>query len=87
MQNETWILGIYLPDRGNEAVLVQSVLTKFGCSIRTRLGLHNVTDGYCPGSGLIILELTGDITECMKLENELLRIEGVEVKKMTFTPV
>jgi len=85
MKKETWILGIYLSNRMNEASRVQSILTKFGCSIKTRLGLHEVTDSYCDTAGLMLLELTGDINECMKLENELLQIEGLEVKKMIFT--
>ena len=81
---ELWILGIYLTDRIKEAVEVQYVLTKFGCSIKTRLGLHDFSDDNSSRSGLMILELTGDIDECIKLENELLRIEGVDVKKMVF---
>jgi hypothetical protein len=64
---------------------VQSVLTKFGCSIKTRLGLHEVTNDYCATSGIMILELTGDVAECQKLEHELMEIENVEVKKMVFT--
>ncbi len=82
--NETWILGIRISDREHEVSLVQNVLTKFGCSIRTRLGLHEVKDGYCAPGGLILLELTGDPSEFIKLENELLSIEGLDVKKMVF---
>jgi hypothetical protein len=85
MNKETWILGIYISDRMKKSNQVQSILTKFGCSIKTRLGLHEVTEGYCSTSGIMILELTGDITECRKLENELLMLENVEVKKMVFT--
>jgi len=84
MKNEIWVLGIYISDRMKDSKHVQSVLTKFGCSIKTRLGVHEVTDDYCATSGIIILELTGDISECQKLENELLRLENVEVKKMVF---
>ena len=87
MKNEIWVLGIYISDRIKETKRVQSVLTKFGCSIKTRLGLHEVTDDYCATSGMIILELTGDLVECQKLENELLRLESVEVKKMVFKQV
>ena len=85
MKTEIWILGIYISDRMKESQKVQSVLTKFGCSIKTRLGLHEVTDDYCATSGIMILELTGDVDECRKLENELLKIEHVDVKKMVFT--
>jgi len=85
MKTEIWILGIYISDRMKESKQVQSVLTKFGCSIKTRLGLHEVTDDYCATSGILILELTGDVAEYKKLENELLKLEHVEVKKMVFT--
>jgi hypothetical protein len=84
MKKEMWILGIQITGRENAVSEVQSVLTKFGCSIKTRLGLHNATsDGYGP-QGLILLELTGDITEFYKLENELLALAGVNVRKMVF---
>jgi len=82
---ESWILGINITDRMKEVNAVQSVLSKFGCSIRTRLGLNKTNSGQKPGSGLIILELLGDVNEYYKLENELCKIEGIEVKKMIFT--
>ena len=85
MKKEIWILGLYISDRMKESGQVQSILTTFGCSVKTRLGLHEVSDDYCAESGIMILELTGDLTECQKLENELLKLENVEVKKMVFT--
>ena len=78
------ILGLYITDRVKEAIKVQDVLTKFGCSIKTRLGLHEVQEDFCSSNGLIILELIGNSEEMEKLENELLKIEGLEVQKMTF---
>lgn len=81
---EIRVLGVYISDRLDAAKLVQAILTKFGCSIKTRLGLHEVIDELCSTSGLILLELTGDVNEATKLENELLKIEGVQVEKMTF---
>jgi hypothetical protein len=32
----------------------------------------------------MLLELTGDMQECLRLENELLELEGVDVQKMVF---
>jgi hypothetical protein len=81
---EIWILGIHVSDRVKKAELIQPVLTKFGCTIRTRLGLHDVTEDFSSPTGMILLELTGDPKEFVKLENELLRIDGLEVKKMIF---
>ena len=82
---EIWILGVHITDRVQEVSEVQAILTKFGCTIKTRLGLHEVKDDFCARSGLIILELTGSQEEFIKLENELLKINGLEVKKMVFT--
>ncbi len=82
--NELRVLGVYISDRLDAAQLVQKTLTKFGCSIKTRLGLNEVVDDFCSNSGLILLELTGDLNEAIKLENELLKIDGVQVEKMVF---
>jgi hypothetical protein len=81
---EIRVLGVYINHRLEAAKQVQAILTKFGCSIKTRLGLHEVIDDMCSTSGLILLELTGDTNEALKLENELLKIEGVQVEKMIF---
>jgi hypothetical protein len=81
---EIWVLGINITDRVGSVALVQNVLAKFGCSIRTRLGLHNTDTSACAGSGLILLELYGDPFEFYKLENDLLMIAGIEVRKMVF---
>ena len=79
-----WVLGVYVSDRVEKINLIQPVLTKFGCSIKTRLGLHEANDEVCSKNGLMILELSGDPSEFIKLENELLKIEGLDVKKMVF---
>ncbi|HAN18743.1 MAG: hypothetical protein A2X13_13025 [Bacteroidetes bacterium GWC2_33_15] len=84
MAKETRILGVLITDRQKEAGKVQAVLTKFGCSIKTRLGLHEVSDDLCSTSGLLLLELTGDLSEMDKLEKELKTIAGTQTQKMIF---
>ena len=81
---EIWVLGVHISDRVHKINLIQPILTKFGCSIKTRLGLHENDGENCSPNGLMILELSGDPTEFTKLESELLLIEGLEVKKMVF---
>lgn len=81
---ETRIIGLRLANTVERAPQVQEILTKFGCCIRTRLGLHDTGEDQSDSSGLILLELSGDVSEYVKLENELLKIEGAEVQKMTF---
>jgi len=81
---DIWILGVYIPDRSQKIEEVQNLLTKFGCTIKTRLGLHELNDDICSKGGIILLELTGEVNEFRKLEKELLNIEGLTVKKMIF---
>lgn len=82
--NEIVVLGIYIYERSKNASAVQSLLTQFGCSIKTRLGLHEVIDNYCSNSGLILIELTGDKKEMETLEQELRKLSEIEIQKMVF---
>ncbi|MCK9205194.1 MAG: hypothetical protein M0P58_12275 [Bacteroidales bacterium] len=81
---ERWIIGIQITDRIHDVSELQAILTKFGCSIKTRLGLHEVQGDFCSMSGLILLELTGNQEEYIKLEKELHKLDGLVVKKMIF---
>jgi hypothetical protein len=81
---ELRILGVMVTNRTKDSTTVQHILTKFGCSIKTRLGLHEVTSDTCTNYGLILLELTGEKAEWDKLEAELLKVEGVLTKKISF---
>lgn len=81
---EVRILGVMINEPSKEAGLIQNILSKYGCSIRTRLGLHDIDEGYATDTGLMLLELTGDLQECQRLENELLALDGIEIQKMVF---
>lgn len=81
---EIVILGLHITDRIKEVAAVQNVLTKFGCSIKTRIGLHDADEEYNSSYGIILLELVGDKDEMIKLENALRAIEGLRVQKMAF---
>ncbi len=84
MAESVCILGIRINDRIKEAGNVQRVLTQFGCSIKTRLGIHEVSESHCSVSGLIILELTGPKAEHYKMKEALQTIEGITLRKMEF---
>jgi hypothetical protein len=84
MNNETRILGILIKHRNTNINLVQDILSKFGCSIRTRLGINISHEYNIQDAGLILLELTGDIKEMDKLEALLHEIHEVQVNKMVF---
>ena len=81
---EVRILGVMINDPAKGADKIQSILTKYGCVIRTRLGMHDIDEEYASDTGLMLLELIGDLHECLRLENELLALDGVEVQKMVF---
>jgi len=78
------VLGILVTNRVENAQQVQKVLTEYGCSIKTRLGLHEVDENMCSTSGLLILELFGDERGCNELEGGLRAIQGLQVQKMLF---
>jgi len=46
--------------RQEEAVKFQEVLTRHGCDIALRLGLHEVADARCSDQGVIILQMGPD---------------------------
>jgi len=84
MENQIRLLGVLIKHRQEAATKVQETLTRFGCSIKTRLGLHEATTDKCAPHGLIILELTGSLDEMNKMEKELNAIESVSAKNITF---
>lgn len=78
------IMGIEIQKREELAVRVQELLTKHGCVIKTRLGLHE-TGNICSPSGLIILEFAqDDHGEYDVLENQLNELDGVVARRMEF---
>ncbi len=78
------IIGIQVEDRYDEAQQVQEILTRYGCSIKTRLGLHRADGTHCSQSGIIILQLIPDKEESGLLINAMNKLEGVRVKEMVF---
>ncbi|MCL4216506.1 MAG: hypothetical protein KJ052_05820 [Candidatus Hydrogenedentes bacterium] len=84
MENHV-VIGIHITDRATNASDVQRLLTQFGCSIKTRIGLHHVDEKLCSPNGLILLEMFGDPAEMDSLRNKLSAIEGVQVQQMVFT--
>lgn len=83
MKNCSTIMAISQEHRIETATKVQDVLTKYGCAIRVRLGLHDAGIDSCSPSGLILLQLCGDKEQLQTLEQELTAIASVKVKWMT----
>ncbi|KAL0236152.1 hypothetical protein GEMRC1_002734 [Eukaryota sp. GEM-RC1] len=63
---------------------VQQILTDYGCSIKTRVGLHH-TDPECSTSGLIILAMDSkNRNMSQRCLDELNSVQGVSVKTVEF---
>lgn len=77
------IMAILQENRVETASKVQEILTKYGCYIRVRLGLHDAAIDECVNSGIIILQLCGKDIPVTQFEQELKGIESVKVKYMT----
>jgi len=78
------ILGVHITNRIKHVSEVQAVFTEFGCSIKTRLGLHEASDKVCSPNGLIVLEMVSDPEKSRQLTEKLKKITGVEVQQMVF---
>lgn len=79
----TTIMGVRLGSRNNTATEFQSVLTKFGCAIKTRIGLHEAAENVCAPHGIIILEVVDD-SQVEELTKALYEIPDTEVQTMKF---
>ena len=76
------ILGVLVKNGSDNAREVQKLLTFYGCSIRTRLGVNEKHFGE--PAGLIILELNGIEAEMNRLESDLRLLDNCIVRRMTF---
>ncbi len=78
------IFGVQVTNRIKNALEIQEILTEFGCNIKTRLGLHEVTETVCSTLGILVLEMYGDIKQIKDMETRLKAVQGIVVKKMVF---
>ena len=78
------ILCVHITDRIKHVDQVQHLLTEYGCSIKTRLGLHEAGEEFCSPNGLLILEMVGGESKSTELSDKLNALEGVEVKSVVF---
>ena len=73
------IMVVKIEARREDSPQVQEILSRFGCSIRARLGLHETRD-VCSDEGILILQLDGDVSEMEKLEDALNEMDRVKAK-------
>jgi hypothetical protein len=82
---DTTILGVMLRKRIHSSESLQEILSKHGCIIKTRIGIHNASGNVCSPNGVILLDVIGEASEISALENEIKAIDGAELQKMSFT--
>lgn len=55
-----YIVGIRVNHRVANAGKLQDLLTKYGCNIKLRVGLHETNENYCSDDGIIMLQVCGE---------------------------
>ena len=85
MSKEQIIIGILVKNRKGCSQKVQGILTEYGCSIKTRLGLHEASEDFCSASGLIILELVRGSDKKDEICAKLKEMDCVDVQTMVFS--
>lgn len=74
------VISLVLDKRTEDAPDVQEILTRNGCLIRVRLGVHDVKG--CSDNGLIILVVEGDEKEVQSFIDDLKQFPRVRVNHM-----
>ena len=57
------IIGIELENRLEESLKLQAILSKYGCSIKTRIGLHDMGEYKCLNYGVVLIEVVDKVNE------------------------
>lgn len=74
------VILIKIDHRSTEAAIVQNILTEYGCNIKVRLGLHEVSKEFCANDGLVVLEVEGSPEELKAIVGKLNEIDYVQAK-------
>jgi hypothetical protein len=77
------IFGIHVSQRTENVPAVQALLTKYGCNIRTRLGIHDADNTSCSPSGIVLVDVFGPETD--DFYAELGQLNGIELQRMDFS--
>lgn len=80
---EYQLVAIKVGHREDTATAVQEILTRFGCNIKVRLGLHDLPADACSPSGLIILQVAADDKELDGFLNSLNKLDEVVAKSLS----
>lgn len=73
-----YLMAVLIDKRTEDAPRFQEVITKHGCLIRVRLGVHEVEN--CSEDGLIILQLAGEDARVQRLLDEINGLRSVRAR-------
>jgi len=79
------LLVVLVGSRVRKALPVQEILTRYGCIVKTRLGIHDAGNNGCSDAGLIILELIPPGSRIKKLKKELDALPGVKARLISIS--
>ncbi|HNZ06385.1 MAG: hypothetical protein KBA79_03735 [Candidatus Cloacimonetes bacterium] len=74
------VILVKIDHRSTEAARVQQILTEYGCNIKVRLGLHEVSKEFCANDGLVILEVEGSQEELKQIIDSLNQVNYVQAQ-------
>ena len=77
-----YIIGLRGNHRTANTGNLQNVLTKFGCNIKLRVGLHETDEDYCSDDGVIMLQACGDQAAISDMLAAFNAVEGVSAKML-----
>ena len=78
----TTIIGIKLTNRTETSAEFQTVISRYGCAIKTRIGLHSTCHNVCANFGIILLEVLDD-SVVVQLKKDLTELDGTIVNSMS----
>lgn len=82
---EKTVIVVMIGARSKHAIKLQEMLTKWGCYIKTRLGIHDGVGNQCSENGLIVLEVVASDDEKKNMLSDLEALEGVNAKMVTLS--
>lgn len=78
------IIALLIDKRTQTATKIQEILTRHGCIIALRLGLHEAGP-VCSEQGLVLLGLSGPGRAVAALTRDLRKVNGIRIKTMDLT--
>ena len=78
----TVIIGVKLPEKEENAIKFQKILTRYNCIIKMRIGINN-SSIFCSSSGIILLQVENE-DNAIELEKSLIEISGIEIQHIIF---